>query len=318
MALTVIKALMAQAGALCLLGLDMRSRITLHGRDAALHGRCNMKVLGDRFMNSESMLHKFVLECFQYSLTGRLGHGLVHNLNGPLQILSMQMEMMKMDIMKYGSQSVRADSSDSGTALCAEFMDKAGERVEQATEVIARLETMIQIIGYRGQDDQAEKHARPVDMAEFLHELLEFWNADLYFKHRVDKNIFMPDGAIFVNMEEAPVLSMMDGLMAAFLGCIKAKQGSSFAMRLEPGESGGCRIELEHTGQAIPQEVCARVSASKEAYRKDREAAILDCSDISREAPDLLVALTLSAVRSVDAGWEYELAPNHAVVSVSG
>ncbi len=269
-------------------------------------------------MNNESMFQKFILECFQYSLTGMLGHGLVHNLNGPLQILSMQMEMMKMDIMKYGGQAGKAGSGDSGAALCREFMDKATERVEQAAEVIGRLETMIQIIGYRGQDEQAEKHARPVDMAEFLNELLEFWNADLYFKHRVDKNILIPDGIIFVSMVETPVLAMLDGLMYAFLCCIKAKEGSSFAMRLEPGDSGGCRIEFEHTGEVIPEEVCARVAASMEAYRKDRTSGILDCSDIRDRSPHLLVALTLSAIRSVDAGWQYELAPSGAVVSLSG
>ena len=256
-----------------------------------------------------------MLECFQYSLTGRLGHGLVHNLNGPLQILSMQMEMMKMDIMKYGSQLSGAEGRKSGLDACQEFLAKAGERVEQAAEVMGRLETMIQIIGYRGQDDNhVDKQARPVEMAEFLSDLLEFWNADLYFKHRVEKHIKMPEGSIFVNMEETPVLSMFDGLMSAFLYCIKAKEGSSFGMSLEPAEGGGCCIELDHTGMPIPDDICARVAAAREDYNTDRLKPLFECSDISHN-PELLVALVLSAVRSVDAGWSFELAPDRAVVS---
>ncbi len=263
--------------------------------------------------------HKFILESFQYSLPGRLGHGLVHNLNGPLQILSMQMEMLKMDFMKLGSQIGKTETGSMDVDICREFMDKAGGRVEQAAEVITRLETMIQVIGCRGEDRETEEQARPVDMVAFLNTLMEFWKADLYFKHRVEKRISMPEISVFVMMEETPVLAMLDGVMSAFLYCIKAgdREGSSFGLSLASQEEGGCRIEVEHTGSPIPKEICEKVMATMDEYARDRTVPFLTWDDMNDAPPDLLVSLLLGAVSSVDAGWTFDLGPNSAVMTVS-
>ncbi len=228
----------------------------------------------------------------------------------------MQMEMLKMDFMKLGNQIGKTETGGIDVDVCREFMDKAGGRVEQAAEVITRLETMIQVIGCRGEDKETEEQARPVDMVAFLNNLMEFWKADLYFKHRVEKRVTMPEISVFVMMEETPVLSMLDGVMSAFLYCIKASEESSFGMSLASQDEGGCKIELEHTGEPISEEICEKVMAVMNEYARDRTVPFLSWDDM-KDDPDLLVSLLLGAVSSVDAGWTFDLSPNSVVMTVS-
>ncbi len=273
-------------------------------------------------MKSTSIPQKFILECFQYSLTGRLGHGIVHNLNGPLQILSMQMEMVKMDIMKCmgilngNSPDLKTGDAAGISPVCLNEISRINERMDQVSEVTGRLESMIQILGYRGEDEGGIKQPRPVEMLSFVNEFIEFWSADLYFKHRVEKRLSLPDNSVFLMMDESPVLAMMDGIMSGFLWCIKAREGSSFGMTLVPGVESGCRIEFEHTGLPVPDDICEKVTSLRSRYMEEREAALLGCSDI-HASPELIMALLLGAVRSVDAGWSFELTPTRAVVSSS-
>ena len=263
-------------------------------------------------MNSaNSQLNNFLLKCFQYSLTGRMGHGLVHNLNGPLQILSMQIEMLKMGLSQEEMRAQGGGEKQSGS----DFIVSARERVEEISRVIARLESMIHIIGYRGENQQEEMQKRPVEIGAFIRDFIEFWQADLYFKHRVEKEINIPETAIFAVMEESVVLSMLDGLMAAFLYCIKRREGASFFLDVKPIDSGGCRIEMGHSGEPVQDEICSIVTTLREEYVKDRESALIDCSTIPKYPPDLMVGLILGAVRSVDAGWSFDLSPERVVVS---
>jgi hypothetical protein len=51
-------------------------------------------------MGNIQVLEGFLYSCFQNSKIGYLAKGIVHNLNGPIQILSMHIEMLKMDIAK--------------------------------------------------------------------------------------------------------------------------------------------------------------------------------------------------------------------------
>lgn len=269
--------------------------------------------------NHNLMLHNFFLECFQYSLTGRLANGIVHNLNGPLQILSMQMEMIKMDLMKFDNPSaLYAESLDlsSGGGALRDDIARINERLEQITEVIVRLESMIRILGYRGMSDDEEKQLKPVDMCPFLEDFIEFWNADLYFKHRVEKEILLPESSLFPVIDEAGVLAMLDGIMSGFMLCIKGMDGSSFRMVCSSVGRNGCCIELGHTGLPVPDEMCEKIMSLRNSYSNNRDGqpASPQSSDMGNN-PELFMSLLLGAVRSVDAGWTFEISPQDVVIS---
>ena len=259
-------------------------------------------------MKDISMPQKFILDCFQYSLTGRLGHGIVHNLNGPLQILSMHLEMLKMDIMKFCGHN----ESHSGEA--SDTMSRMNERLEQINDVVIRLESMIQILGYRGEDQSGDKQPMPVDMCMFIKDFLEFWNADLYFKHRVDKSVSLPDATIFQIIDESGVLAIMDGIMAGFLHCIKEVEGSRFSVELSQGDEGNCVISFGHSGKPVSTEICDAVTALRQQYMTTKDSQLLQCHHINNH-PEILMALLLAAFRSVEIGWEFELEPMSAVIT---
>ena len=186
-------------------------------------------------------------------------------------------------------------------------------RLDQVGDVIVRLESMIQVLGYRGEDESADKQLMPVDMCRFIRDFLEFWNADLYFKHRVAKEVILPDSPIFQVIDEFMVIAMMDGIMAGFIYCIKQQEGGGFGISLEAVEDNGCVIKLEHSGRPISDTLCSHIEDVRQQYQKDRESLVLQCDDLARE-PELLMALTLGACRSVELGWKFSIAPQQVVL----
>ncbi len=260
-------------------------------------------------MRNTSISEFFLLNCFQRSLAGRLGHGIVHNLNGPLQILSMQLEMLKMDMMKLRGGSHPGE--------CGKTVGMMEGRLEQIGEVIVRLDSMIQLLGYRGADESAERQLMPVDMCRFIRDLIEFWNADLYFKHRVAKEIVLPDSPIFQVMDEFMVIAMMDGIMAGFIYCIKQREDGGFGISLEPYGDNGCMIRLEHSGRPMSDALCSQIVNMRQQYQKDRDSLMLESDELDRE-PELFLAMALGACRSVELGWEFSIAPLEVVLKSPG
>ena len=186
-------------------------------------------------------------------------------------------------------------------------------RLGQISDVIVRLESMIQVLGYRGDDESADKQPMPVDMCRFIRDFLEFWSADLYFKHRVAKEVILPESPIFQVIDEFMVIAMMDGIMAGFIYCIKKQEGGGFGISLEAAGDNGCVIRLEHSGRPISDALCRHIEYVRQQYQKDTDSLVLECDDLARE-PELLMALALGARRSVELGWKFSIAPQEVVL----
>ncbi len=105
---------------------------------------------------------------------GKLLGGLIHNLNGPLQNLSMDMDMIGFSLQQ----------GNTGTdELLRDIRTRLG-RMEQELERINRL---IRVSGARISLDDDETDYMNLD--DFLQEEIAFLDANLYFKHRVKKEI---------------------------------------------------------------------------------------------------------------------------------
>lgn len=98
---------------------------------------------------------------------GRKVNGLIHNLNNYIHVVDMQMSML---VAKAGSAGEQPLSSYEG---------KLSKSAAGMSRIVKALQNNGQCSFY------AQKEPAQINIADFLAWLLEFWNNDLFFKHKI-------------------------------------------------------------------------------------------------------------------------------------
>ncbi|NDY43307.1 hypothetical protein G3N55_10700 [Dissulfurirhabdus thermomarina] len=194
----------------------------------------------------------FFCQRFQDLLTGRFVKGIVHNMNGPMQILSMQIELFKRDAgQELAAIEALAESEDPAGAIRA-LVDRAKGRMAklaQMEESLRRLEDMINVIGKRSQD--MEDGVRPSLLNQILQDELLFWQGDLFFKHQVEKEVVLGPDVPAVVAEERAIRNLVDALLACCAELLREAQERK--LHLESACDGGCtHLTVRHTGPPFP------------------------------------------------------------------
>ena len=111
-----------------------------------------------------------LLGLLKLSSIGKLIGGLVHNLNGPLQNLGMDMELMDHSLMGEGT-------------LSDDQVDAVNTRLKRMKAEFERINYIIKAATIRA--NLGENYIRFINVNEFLKRELSFFEANLYFKHNV-------------------------------------------------------------------------------------------------------------------------------------
>ena len=198
---------------------------------------------GERSVNFQE---NFLLVCFQDATIGRLVRGIVHNMNGFIQILSMQIELCKMDI----ERDLEAIHSKDLDGLSSN-LDKRKERLLQMEKVLAKIEYMINIIACRSQNGGRGQRLLALD--QILKEELAFWNADLFFKHSVKKETDLSGAPCLNIVNENQLRDMIDSLLSACIEEIRRDGKGNLRVSLrQKEESNAWQLDFEHTGKDFP------------------------------------------------------------------
>lgn len=247
----------------------------------------------------------FLLDCFADCLVGKLAKGVVHNLNSPLQVLSMQLEMMKMDLMGQERllQALRNESGQ-GHDPSEEFkeiergLDKERERLGKIEDVLCRLQTMVGLIASRSAGAY-EDAASPLILNQMLEEEVEFWKSDLFFKHQVEKKLDLPPQPLLVTVNEALLRDMVDGIIGASLEQLRDVKGASIEIRLANNGKDKWALEIEHSGHDFP-----------ESGQTQPEVGGASCAAVERGCRITVdLALELARDRARQIGCNFELYP---------
>ncbi len=108
------------------------------------------------------------------ALVGRLLPGLLHNVSGAMQMIRLPLDMV-------------------GLMLAQANHAQAGERLETVNQGLERLTHELEVLGAKcRQPAGAETGA--IDLERMAREQLEFWRADLFFKHNVALTVDFPGG----------------------------------------------------------------------------------------------------------------------------
>ena len=146
---------------------------------------------------------------------GFLVQGHVHNMSGPLQILSMQVELMK-------TLFERIPEAD--PAKTAAFIQDQQKKLDQIASQVERLRALLASIS-----EVTEELPTTLDLNEVLQKELVFWEGDLVFKHEVSKELDLsPEPLLFY----ASPAAINQGLCALFWGFIPALSENRGSLRV--------------------------------------------------------------------------------------
>ena len=107
------------------------------------------------------------------AVLGRLMAGLIHNLNGPLQNIGIDLELMALQSMQEGPSNDQL----------AKKIEPRLQRMEGEFDAINQL---VRTTSMRASMNEEYNHYRTLN--EFLEEEFSFLKANLYFKHNVQKH----------------------------------------------------------------------------------------------------------------------------------
>jgi len=153
---------------------------------------------------------------------GRLMQGLVHNLNGPLQNLGMDMDMIQY-VSRTGEESAE---------LLLEDVKKRLVRMETEFEQINRL---IRFTAARSSPEgDAESY---ITLGDFLDQEITFLKANLYFKHHVQTEMLLDDSLPMMRSLPPGATEGLSSLLQALVEETERREMSSFVLKATGNES---------------------------------------------------------------------------------
>ncbi len=197
-----------------------------------------------------------LFKCFRDSLIGKNTRGIIHNINSPLQVLSMQIELLRMDylnlkeeIMNHGAEVLNKDSLDKLSML----MEKSEGRLLQVEEVLQRINALIAVIAARVSETD-ETGGAPVMLNQLLEEQVEFWKSDLFFKHKVSLSFKLSELSPVIVIREDILRDVIDGILFGCLEQIREQAVPQIEIECCPGngKTGEHIVLFSHNGSPFP------------------------------------------------------------------
>lgn len=164
---------------------------------------------------------------------GKLVHGLIHNLNSPLQNLGMDMDMIGFSLEKQGA---------SAEDLPSRIKDRL-DRMEAEFEEINRL---IRAAASRMEADAEEDY---LSLEDFLDQEMEFLKANLYFKHHVETRLELDQPLPMLSSLAPGVPEALRSMLEAVVEDMERQGMTAFTLKASDCES---HIGVEIIAEAGP------------------------------------------------------------------
>ncbi len=175
------------------------------------------------------------LDHHRYATLGSLVNGIIHNLNGSLQILSMHMELL---------QRMLEGGMDRGHVL---------SRMEQCLKQVDKLKSIIEGLAVKARHDE-EDSPQIFDPNQLLEECLSLLRHNLFFKHNVSVTRAFSSQ---VPSLRGHYSDFLEGFLSLLNNAIEAmEETSKRELALTTKRDNGCVVVLIHdTGSGISDDV---------------------------------------------------------------
>ncbi|WP_456432697.1 hypothetical protein [Thermosulfuriphilus sp.] len=145
----------------------------------------------------EEIWCKVLTENLRPALMGQLIQGFIHNLSGPLQILGMQLEFLGLLRQQKNQLLQRLLSQTSldpqSTEKLKKILEGEQERLANVVDQIERINQLLSAFSLKTNLDRTF-----IELNDFVREEITFWEANLFFKHEVKKDLRLHPSGVMV------------------------------------------------------------------------------------------------------------------------
>jgi signal transduction histidine kinase len=179
---------------------------------------------------------EFVLERERFSFNGAFSQGLIHNINSPLQNISMLVELMKAGF---------AGMDDLSCPHCEKEVEKTSQLVERQRQWLQKLDQQVSSLDNMLRElrvlNEIERNPTEVDLNLVVSSLVKAFQCDLFFKHHVQLELRLAS-----NLPLIRVLArhLMPALVHLFQNAMIALRGVSERRLFIESRKGADRILL--------------------------------------------------------------------------
>ena len=194
----------------------------------------------------EILLRKFADHyCDMYFL--QTLEGFVHNLNGPLQILWVRSEQLEQDIGR-----LQQDLREAHVARGTELADRMQQRIRS---FLRGLDELNASLSFLTKDLLGRQHAETgeVKINEVIRDTLSLLDADMFFKHRVEKTLRLDDSLPSFRGRFRDLCTVILGLIQNASEAMVDTEAKQLVVQTSQ-EGGHIFVRIQDSGCGIPEE----------------------------------------------------------------
>jgi C4-dicarboxylate-specific signal transduction histidine kinase len=196
--------------------------------------------------STEEMLLRKVADhyCDMYFL--QTLEGFVHNLNGPLQILWVRSEQLEQDIGR-----LQQDLREAHVARGTELADRMQQRIRS---FLRGLDELNASLSFLTKDLLGRQHAETgeVKINEVIRDTLSLLDADMFFKHRVEKTLRLDDSLPSFRGRYRDLCTIMLGLIQNASEAMVDTEAKQLVVQTSQ-EGGHIFVRIQDSGCGIPE-----------------------------------------------------------------
>jgi len=222
-----------------------------------------------------------LIELFKLVSVGKLVGGLIHNINGPLQNIGLDLEMTRY-MLKKGS-----DPDDD---------KKDSDLLKRLNRIENELERLNNIIKTASNKVIQNQNKGLLNINDFLKQEMMFFDSNLYFKHNVEKKLDLADNPpLTKNLPEHSILAI-NSLLQRIIEDIEENKISGLNIATSY-ERGVVRIKISTENWALLKEIGNKINSKK----------ISDAGKITNDNnnTDLLLILNIFQIANIDVDTEH-------------
>ena len=211
---------------------------------------------------------------YKYAAFGRLVHGLIHNLNGPLHNLGMDIEMMHLFIA-------------GNTELDIREANKITKRLERMGVEFEHIAQMVRTTSMRLNPDKDFDSF--TSLKHFLEQELDFLNANLYFKHHVQTHLKVEE-------KLPPIATLQEDILISLRWFLQA-----VVEELEERKIKNLVLAAGTISSSIKLDVTTKGTSLSDQFMDDLESD-LSSGQMDREERNIGMRLAVGLMRSAGVG----------------